>query len=465
MALTSLDFSPHHVLTQHFDLYLSVSASGPHFSAIYLRDIRVGGLACVVRWQHAGTTDYLYRIQLPAGLGPGAHDLTVVDGEGDTTTCATQVNITGGNRLFLKFPPEGTFSYVPNAEGDDGYPTTEQALGTMSGGTSQYAFNSQFFYRMQLNPSTTPPAGGNTLLTCWPDTGVVARLPVASFITPRMTRVRHLRSGFWGFVGGHRVNVYEGETSGRFDKIALYVWRPATQSKVATIFDNTADDHHPAGSSSAWHPDPGQDNWTVTGAFYFNGCGAWIEEGDRLVLEVWGLVTSTAPTPILQFVHNGATVPTTNNGVLTTTDVAAYLDLPHDLFGPTVKLTIPPDQRGYKMAPGTAVLVASPEGGRQYARRDLFEPTSALSVSWSVERAGYEYLRSFFATYGAKGEAFLVDLIVSVGSVAEYEARFVPGSFKLASVNGLTFRVEALLEVWARQRSDAELEAVPVPPT
>jgi len=112
------------------------------------------------------------------------------------------------------------------------------------------------------------------------------------------------------------------------------------------------------------------------------------------------------------------------------------------------KLTIPPDADGYSFVDGLEVLRAVLEGGAGRYRTNRINSMVPLNVQWTVGPADYEYLRDAYHTHVDEGHApFAIDLIVDEATLREYFVRIKPGSFKLSSVRGLVFTVQATLEV------------------
>lgn len=111
-------------------------------------------------------------------------------------------------------------------------------------------------------------------------------------------------------------------------------------------------------------------------------------------------------------------------------------------------LSLAPDQSGYSVEDGQEVLSVKLDGGLSRYRRDVVGAASMVRVQWTVGPTEYTYLRAFYRTTTARGtEAFLVDLILDNATLTRHEAYFVPGSMKLTGVSGLTYTVQAALEV------------------
>lgn len=117
---------------------------------------------------------------------------------------------------------------------------------------------------------------------------------------------------------------------------------------------------------------------------------------------------------------------------------------------PLPKLTLLPSQEGYSVEIGDAVLRARPGSGQSRQRLDMLGAPHIVSVSFALDRLRHAYWRAFFRTTIVEGSLpFLIDLIIDGGTLAEYEAKIVPGSVAMSGVRGLTHFVQAQLEVKA----------------
>jgi len=103
--------------------------------------------------------------------------------------------------------------------------------------------------------------------------------------------------------------------------VCLYVWRPSTGTKIATILDGNSVSGYVEPSSVASEK-------VMTGTF--TGAAATIAVGDVLVFEVWFQVTQAAPqVAIDQFYYDGTTESITANQ--TVSSHAAYISTPGTL--------------------------------------------------------------------------------------------------------------------------------------
>lgn len=114
----------------------------------------------------------------------------------------------------------------------------------------------------------------------------------------------------------------------------------------------------------------------------------------------------------------------------------------------TYTLLIPPDQDGYTLKDGDEVISVKLDGGASRRRLDVLGATVTITATWTTDRRGYEYLRSFFNTGSRRGSvAFYVDLILDLATLTTHTAYFIPGTFSLVSQKGFSYTVQANLEV------------------
>ncbi|CAB4197722.1 hypothetical protein UFOVP1519_35 [uncultured Caudovirales phage] len=150
-----------------------------------------------------------------------------------------------------------------------------------------------------------------------------------------------LASGTWTF--GHAISI-NSATSDVATDIAgvIYVWRPATNSKVGTVFDSitTGGTALPTGTTTAGRV------FTRT-----SGGAVTIMAGDVLVMEQWvQCVKTTATAHVLQTRFEGTTLVT--NGGSVSSPATAYLISPTSMLDtyiydvPTVTFVTPTVYRG-----------------------------------------------------------------------------------------------------------------------
>lgn len=112
------------------------------------------------------------------------------------------------------------------------------------------------------------------------------------------------------------------------------------------------------------------------------------------------------------------------------------------------RLNLRPDQTNYTVAMGTALVVQQLAGGPPRSRIDVYGQWEHMTVQWTVDMSGYEYLQQCYRYTEANGGAhFTIDLILNHGLITvDCEAMFVPGTFQLKSTAGLSVVVGA--EIW-----------------
>ena len=81
---------------------------------------------------------------------------------------------------------------------------------------------------------------------------------------------------------------------------------------------------------------------------------------------------------------------------------------------PTIQiLVLDPDANGYSAKPGPTVIATKLDGGAPRSRADQYYATEQVTVRWTTDIAGYNYLRAFFRTATAYGALpFWVSLIL-----------------------------------------------------
>jgi len=112
------------------------------------------------------------------------------------------------------------------------------------------------------------------------------------------------------------------------------------------------------------------------------------------------------------------------------------------------KLNLRPDQGGYAVDMGTALITNQLDGGPPRTRVDVLGQWEHMTVQWTTNLKGYAYLQQCHRYCEANGGAhFLLDLLLNQGVITpDVECMFVPGTFKLKSTQGLMAVVAA--EIW-----------------
>jgi len=112
------------------------------------------------------------------------------------------------------------------------------------------------------------------------------------------------------------------------------------------------------------------------------------------------------------------------------------------------KCVIAPDQASYNVRDGREVNRTQLQGGRGRYRKDILNSSRVVTVSWTVGREDYEYLRSFYRVMVAQASTpFKIDLILDKSSLTEHDAFFIPDTMNLQRIAGHTHTLAAQLEV------------------
>lgn len=113
------------------------------------------------------------------------------------------------------------------------------------------------------------------------------------------------------------------------------------------------------------------------------------------------------------------------------------------------KFILPPEQASYSVQDGEETIRVALDGGAGRFRRDILDATSRVRCTWLLTVAGYEYMRAFYKTATKSCSLpFLIDLQMDqVDGLTEHTVHFIPGTMKLTKVAGLSYVVEADLEV------------------
>lgn len=123
------------------------------------------------------------------------------------------------------------------------------------------------------------------------------------------------------------------------------------------------------------------------------------------------------------------------------------------------KLLLPPSQAGYGVDYGQASLYVELSGGPGASRRDFLGNVARVSASWSLPPEEANYLLAFRrSSVNYESEPFLIDLCIDGADLREYQAKFIPGSFRLVGYRGNERSYTAELEV-KPVREDADYDA------
>lgn len=122
----------------------------------------------------------------------------------------------------------------------------------------------------------------------------------------------------------------------------------------------------------------------------------------------------------------------------------------------TYTMAITPNVKSYEILDGDEVLSVRLAGGASRFRKDQLGAVAQATVSWTVGSTDFRYLRAFYGVHGRRAQPFNIALILDEPVLTTHEAYFVPGTFKLASQEGQTYTVTAVLEVIPTPRTLAE---------
>lgn len=113
------------------------------------------------------------------------------------------------------------------------------------------------------------------------------------------------------------------------------------------------------------------------------------------------------------------------------------------------KFLLPPNQASYSVTDGQESVSTKLDGGAARYRKDILDATSAVKGTWLLTPAKFEYFRAFYKTVTRSASLpFLIDLILDeADNLVEHTAYFVPGTMKISGVAGLSYSIEADMEV------------------
>lgn len=110
------------------------------------------------------------------------------------------------------------------------------------------------------------------------------------------------------------------------------------------------------------------------------------------------------------------------------------------------KLTLVPEQSGYKYNINHDVISIQLEGGLSRRRRDKANSASIIECEWVLQDFEYQYFMSFFHSAAKRGSSpFLIDLLLEQPYLEEQTCTFVEETLEVTN-KGLAFFVKADLE-------------------
>lgn len=108
------------------------------------------------------------------------------------------------------------------------------------------------------------------------------------------------------------------------------------------------------------------------------------------------------------------------------------------------RLVLKPTAAGYSAQIGLSVLMQQLEGGAPRFERNILGMSHTVSVAWTTDAAGYQYLLAFYRVWERNpSEPFLMSLIIEDHQMQDYECQFLPNSLALGSKTGGVFNVSA----------------------
>jgi hypothetical protein len=124
------------------------------------------------------------------------------------------------------------------------------------------------------------------------------------------------------------------------------------------------------------------------------------------------------------------------------------------------KLNLQPDAGKHAAQWGNEVLSTPVNNGPTRTRRDFDGMPATVPIQFVCDESEYQYLCAFYRARAGHGTLpFLIDLFVDQANWLEYEAKFVAGTFALASKMGDAYIVTAQLEVQKSPDDDEGDEA------
>ena len=120
-------------------------------------------------------------------------------------------------------------------------------------------------------------------------------------------------------------------------------------------------------------------------------------------------------------------------------------------------LSLRPDAEGYQRKEGNNVVSTNLDGGPSRTRVDKIGAPESVSVTWTLNPSQYRYIQAFWHT-GIKKGAFSItcDLVSQDGTAPTPPVcKFIQDTFTLASQKGLTYVIQASLEVMPLPRDTA----------
>lgn len=114
-----------------------------------------------------------------------------------------------------------------------------------------------------------------------------------------------------------------------------------------------------------------------------------------------------------------------------------------------LQIKIPPSSDGYSVIIGGAAMDQILDGAIHTITPDKVKSSHLVNCQWIVDKAGYDYLQSFYRLVRSKPQnPFLCPLIIDTGDVLNYKCYIVQNSWSLSSIQGGVYTVSCQLEAW-----------------
>lgn len=112
------------------------------------------------------------------------------------------------------------------------------------------------------------------------------------------------------------------------------------------------------------------------------------------------------------------------------------------------KLPYLPDSDGYGFSDPTEAVMVQLDGGPPRVRSDILNGPVMLNANWTLDRANYDYFRSFYrVVVEREGGKFKCDLVIDKSHLTEHDCIFVPGTLKLSQQRGHMYVLSCSLVV------------------
>jgi hypothetical protein len=109
--------------------------------------------------------------------------------------------------------------------------------------------------------------------------------------------------------------------------------------------------------------------------------------------------------------------------------------------------TVAPTEAGYAITDNPGSYSVQLDGGAGRFRAGQAGATSKVHVKWLAGKSDYAILMSLYGQTNGGAEPLAIDLVLDDHVKTNKIAYIVPGSFRMAQIDGLTYSVEMDLEV------------------